>query len=92
MKDPQEAWLLSNTFYCPRLRIKLTPVRCNESRKGYTDGEKQTAIINGVSLEEAPPCSTCKNWKTYSARIGKSKEDEEAHREEQLSIQKKRLF
>lgn len=92
MIDPQEAWLLSKTFYCPRLRIKLTPERCNESRKGYTEEAKQMAVINGVSLDEKPPCSICKDWKTYSARVGKSKEDEETHKLESLSVHKKRRF
>jgi hypothetical protein len=77
----QEEWLLSNTFYCPELKIKLTPERCNESRKGFTKEVKRAAVINGIPLGDLPPCSVCKNWKLYSSRVGKSREDEEAHRE-----------
>lgn len=81
MKNYQEEWLINNTFYCPTLRIKITPEKCNKSRKGYSDEDRQKAEINGISLEDRPPCSICKDWKTYSARVGKSKEDEERYKE-----------
>ena len=104
MLDPQEAWILSKTFYCPRLRIKLTPERCDENRKGMKCDEDRKQLFASLHrydsfkdpLEEPeePPCSNCKDWKTYSLRVGKSKEDEENHRKERetLSNKKKKLF
>lgn len=102
MLDPQEAWILSKTFYCPRLRIKLTPERCNDNRKGmkcddnrkqlFASLQKYDSFKDPLDEPEEPPCINCKDWKTYSLRVGKSKEDEESHRGTLSTSKKKNLF
>jgi hypothetical protein len=91
MEDPQE-WLDKNTFYCPKIRGKLTLANCQDNRKRFTKEDVDMAVSNGVSLGTKPmPCTSCKDWKELNKRVGMSKEDEEKYKDI-LHPKRKKLF
>lgn len=81
MSPAEDEWIKKNTFYCPTLRLKITPEKCAYNRVSYTPIEKHVARANGIFLNPKPEqCKKCRKCKTYYKRVGFSLEDEINHK------------
>lgn len=77
MSPAEDEWIKKNTFYCPILRLKITPEKCRCNRTTYTPLERHMARANGIFLNPKPEqCRKCRSWRANSKRVGLAAEDE----------------